>query len=104
MKAIDKLSDSQVLALARFIMGCARIRASSRWRAQFTDCARRGSYLPFVSPADQEQLRQLVGRHSAALVCSLRTSDLMQEGNQVALVRGEPTLEIEPLAAEATSS
>lgn len=104
MKAIDKLSDSQILALARFIKGCARVRASTRWRTQFSECAGRANYLPFVSPADQEHLRQLSTRRGLAFVCSLRTSDVMREGNEVALARGEPTLSVESSTPEPTTS
>ena len=94
MKTIDRLTDSQVLALARFIEGCARIRSSSRWRTQFAECASRDSFLPFVSLADQGQLRELIHRRSEHVVFCLRTVDVLNEGNEVAQAYGEPPIVI----------
>ncbi len=89
MKAIDQLSDKHILALARFIAGCARIRTSTRWRSHFAECASRNSFVPFVTSSDQEHLRDLVSRRNATVVCCLRTAEVMQAANQVASEWGE---------------
>lgn len=95
MKAIDQLSDSHVLALARFIAGCARVGASARWRTRFSECATRNHFLPRVTLADQEHLREMLRRHGAAVVCRLRTVEVMQAGNQVAAEWGESPVTLE---------
>jgi hypothetical protein len=100
MKAIDQLNDSQVLALGRFIAGCARVRRSARWRTQFSECATRNSFVPFSTTADQEQLRLLLRKHDQTVVCRLRTVEIVSAANEVAAAWGESPVHIE-LTAEA---
>ena len=99
MKAVDRLTDAQVLALARFIAGCARVRSSARWRTRFAECARRGHFLPYVALSDQQQLIELVRYQGESVVCGLRAIDILQAGNQVAQVWGEPAIELPPACA-----
>lgn len=83
MKAIDKLSDRHVLALARFVTACERIRGTRRWRAQLADCAQRSNYPPFATQTDATSLRELHIRR-VAFPCSLKTQDVIEAGNAVA--------------------
>jgi hypothetical protein len=97
MKAIDQLKDKHVLALARFIVGCERVLIPVRWRTRFSECAARNCFVPYVTPADQDQLREMVRRHDAAVVCCLRTVEIMQAANQVAAEWGESPVRLETM-------
>jgi hypothetical protein len=93
MKAIDRLTDSQVLALARFIAGCAQ-RGSHHWRTKFNDGARRNNFLPYVTGQDQDHLRSILSKHDRVLVCGLATTEVLEAANQVATQRGEPAVTV----------
>jgi len=93
MKSIDRLTDSQVLALARFIAGCAE-RGSSHWRTKFNDGARRNNFLPYVTGQDQDHLRSILRKHDRVLVCGLATAEVLEAANQVATEWGEPVVTI----------
>lgn len=94
MKAIDRLNDSQVLALARFIAGCAQ-RGSRYWRTKFNECARRNNFGPYVTSKDQEHLRSILRKHDRVMVCGLATTQVLEAANQVAAEWGEPAVTIE---------
>jgi hypothetical protein len=105
MKSIDRLTDSQVLALARFITSCAQ-RGSSHWRTQFCECARRNNFGAFVTTQDQERLRSILHKHDRVLVCAMVTAQVLEAGNQVAAAWGEPPVTVDITAttpAEARS-
>jgi hypothetical protein len=105
MKAIDRLSDSHVLALGRFISGCARVAASTHWRTRFNECARRNHFLPYVTLQEQEHLRAMLQRHDRVIVCGLSTADVMKAANQVATEWGESPVTVElPRAQSAATS
>jgi hypothetical protein len=100
MKAIDRLSDRHVLALAKFIAGCARVRSSVRWRSNLTECARRNSFVPYSTVADQDHLREVLRRHGHPMVCGLRTSDVLLAANQVAAAWDESPVTLEAAAPQ----
>lgn len=105
MKSIDRLSDSQVLALARFIAGCVE-RGSRHWRTQFCECARRNNFGPFATRENQEHLRAILHKHDRVLVCGLVTTQVLEAANQVAAEWGEPPVTINaasPASPEASS-
>lgn len=91
----DRLTDSQKLALARFLAGCARVRNTFFWRAVFDECVRRDSYLPFVPASDQQHLRELVSQQGVWMVLGIRTHKILQAANEAARRRGEPEVVIE---------
>ena len=84
MKAIDCLKDAEVLALARFIAGCKRIRKTDRWRGQFAKCAEINHYAPFVNVQDARHLQQLHIRRGTTAVCALRSTEVTEAGLAVA--------------------
>jgi len=94
VKSIDRLSDSQVLALARFIAGCAQ-SGSRRWRTKFNECARRNNFGPYVASADQDHLRSILLKRDRVAVCGLATTQVVEAANQVAREWGEPIVTIE---------
>ncbi len=94
MKPLDRLTDAQVLALARFIAACARLRASTRWRTHFADCAARNHFLPFATLSDQQHLRELIHCRGDTIVCRLRTIEIIDEGNAVAREWNEPPVQL----------
>jgi hypothetical protein len=97
MKAIDRLSDRHVLALAKFIVGCIRVRQSRYWRSQLVAGVRRNSFVPFVQTAENDVLRDLFARHSESSVCGLPTNQILLAANEVAREWGEPPLELDTL-------
>jgi hypothetical protein len=104
MKSIDRLSDSQVLALAHFIAGCVQ-RGSRHWRTQFCECARRNSFGPYAKTENQEHLRSILHKHDRVFVCGLVTAQVLEAANQVAAAWGEPpvTLDVaQPASTEAS--
>lgn len=104
MKSIDRLSDSQVLALARFIASCAQ-HGSRHWRTKFNECARRNNFAPYVTGEDQEHLRSILRKHDRVVVCGLATMQVVEAANQVATEWGEPIVAIEfPSAPSAAAS
>jgi len=82
MTMIDELNASEVLALARFLEACRRLRGTSRWRTQFYECARRGSFLPFAGQADAQQLTRLVAARGALVVCLMTTDELLRAARE----------------------
>jgi hypothetical protein len=105
MKSIDRLSDREVLALARFIEGCARARHSTHWRQHFSECVKRNSFVPFATLTQHQELRALLARHSLGVVISLRTADIVTAASEVAAEWGEPPLVLEaPAQIEAAGS
>ena len=103
MKTIDRLSDSQVLALARFIASCAQ-QGSRYWRTKFNECARRNSFGPYVTGQDQEHLRSILRKHDRVIVCGLATTQVVDTANQVATEWGEPLVKIEYPPASSTAA
>lgn len=102
MEAINFLSDSQVLALARFIAGYAQ-RGSLFWRTKFNACARRNSFAPYATGEDHEHLRSIVREHDRTILCGLRTQQVVDAANQVATKTGQPLITIEVSSAAASS-
>jgi len=94
MKAIDRLNDHQILALARFIAGCEQ-RGSRHWRTKFNECARRNNFAPYITGKDQEHLRSILRKHDRVMVCGLVTTQVVEVANQVATERGEPAVMVE---------
>jgi hypothetical protein len=103
MKSIDRLSDSQVLALARFIASCAQ-RGSRHWRTRFCECARRNNFGPFVTTENQEHLRSILHKHDRVFVCGLATAQVLEAGNQVAAAWVEPPVIIDAAAVPSTQA
>ncbi|MDY6949284.1 MAG: hypothetical protein SXG53_26640 [Pseudomonadota bacterium] len=93
MKAIDRLSDAQVLALARFIAGCAQ-QGSLHWRTKFNECARTNYFWPYVTGEDHEHLRSIAREHDRMKVCGLQTRQIVEAANQVATEWGQPLVNI----------
>lgn len=93
MKAIDRLSDRQVLALAKFIVGCVRMRQSSHWRKHLASCAQRNTFMPFVETRENDVLRDLFAQHLEGYVWGRPTSEVLRVANEVAREWGEPPLE-----------
>jgi hypothetical protein len=79
-RAIDKLTDDQVLALARWIRAHRRA-----WRARL-DAAwqRAGEGVAHYSP----ELQQIRNNGGPSLIQRLRSADVTTEGTQVAQARG----------------
>jgi hypothetical protein len=94
MKAIDRLSDSHVLALGRFIASCA-LRGSRHWRTKFNECARRDSFAAYVSGEDHEHLRAMLRKHDRVVVCGLSTKQVVEAANQVAVEWCQPPITID---------
>lgn len=78
MKMIDQLSATEVLALARFLEACRRLRGSLKWRTQFYECARRGSLVPYVTKTDATYLARMVSAHGAIVVCLITTGEVLR--------------------------
>lgn len=94
MTVIDPLSDRDVLALGKFIIGCVRERQSRYWRQRLAACARRKAFGPFVDPRVSKDLQDLFARHPNGWVCGLNTSRVLEAANEVAREWGEPPLEL----------
>lgn len=86
MAMINEFPAGEVLALARFIEACQRLRGTSRWRAPFCDCARRGSFRPYAAEEDAAQLRRLIKARGALVVCQMSTDEVRRCAAQVAEV------------------
>lgn len=84
MKSIDQVSDQHRLALGRFIVGCARVKSSTLWRAHFARCAQQGGFSPYVASEDEQHLRELLKRHGQGLIVGLNTAQIMRAANEVA--------------------
>ena len=83
MPTVNSLTDSQILALTRFVEGCLRLRGSTQWRTIFCDCALRGHFSPFLRPEDAKCLRQLLENFGPVVVCQFKTSDLLRAAQKL---------------------
>ena len=89
MNALTRLTDAEVLALGKFIMGCTALGNAGRWRTRFQECVQRGCFAPFSKVLDAPHLRSICERFGEDVVCVLRSSDVVVAANLVSLARGE---------------
>lgn len=82
MKAIDQLTDDQVLALARWI----KKHTPRTWRSRLDEAWQRGGAGVTGYSAELQQIRN---NHGPSLVAKLRTQDILEAGEQVASAYGQ---------------
>lgn len=87
MPTIDALTNLQVLALARFIEACLRLRGSMRWRAELYECARRSRFCPYATADEAEHLKQLVRAFGPLIGCYFRTTEVLEASRAMARSR-----------------
>jgi hypothetical protein len=83
-----RLSDNELLALARFIIAYASKSGSFHWRTRFSECERRGSFAPLAIRDDAMTLASLCARRGSAVVSGLRTAEVVSAANAISLARG----------------
>lgn len=87
MSALERFSDQEVLALARFILRHAAKSGSLHWRTRFAECARRGWFAPVAERGDESTLTSLYRRHGSVVLCGLRTKEVLTAANELSLVQ-----------------
>lgn len=83
MSALERLSGEELLALARFIVRYASTSGSFHCRMRFTECARRGYFAALAKAGDAGTLESLCARHGSAIVCLLRTKDVLRAADSL---------------------
>ena len=87
MPTIDALTSPQVLAVARFIEACQRLRGSMRWRAELYECARRSHFFPYATADEAQHLKELVRAFGPLIGCYFRTTEVLEASRAVARSR-----------------
>ena len=88
MSALERFSNEEILALARFILRHAAKSGSFHWRSRFAECARRGWFAPLAERGDESTLTSLYRRHGTVVLCGLRTQEVLAAANELSLAQG----------------
>jgi len=92
VSALERLSDQEVLALARFILRHVAKSGNFHWRTRFVECGRRGWFAPAAERGDESTLTSLYERHGSAVLCELRTREVLTAANELSAGGGPVTL------------